>query len=194
MRLLNSLTHNMDQVKSSLERFINKALEVTPDRYFVSDHDPEWRSACEFHQQDGQTHWRPIEQSKPLDFSGLGNAADAEIHPDIQAYFSAFWSGSLQGKTEEGLVSLIQLWNEEDFTRLLENLIGHLLMKNRAKLPFTVFFATTEPESELFLSIENATGRILLEEPGKPPIREVDDNIINFLHRLEADPTPAWIY
>ena len=86
-----------------------------------------------------------------------------------------------------GHASLIQLWNQEDFDRLIENFIGHALAKRQLKEPLTLFIATTEADSEYFLSIDNATGAVLLEEPGRPPLRQVEDNLETFLRRL----TPA---
>lgn len=171
----------------ALDAFIERTLTLTDAGYLTAPFDPEWRSDCELHQTDGLTCWRPVPQSLTVDFSGLANAVEAEIHPDIQAYYSSYWSGTLEADSEEGQVSLIQLWNADDFERLITNLVGHALMKIRAKLPYTVFFANTDPNTEYFLSIDNKTGAVLLEEPGKPPLREVETDIQTFLDRL----TPA---
>lgn len=119
---------------------------------------------------------------------------ETTIHPDITAYYNAFWSGTIETESEEGQVSLIQLWNEKDFDRLVENLIGHALMKRRSKHPLTVFFATAEPNTELFLSIDNENGHVLLEEPGRAPLRQVDEDLVTFLNRLTPVPTPPEIY
>ena len=40
-------------------------------------------------------------------------------------------------------------------------LIGHALAKRRARAPFSVFFACSEQDSELFLSVDNTTGEVL---------------------------------
>ena len=161
---------------------------------FRQSFDPEWRSPCEIEQQGDITIWQPQLQTEPLDFAGLANAVEAPIHQDIQDYYNLYWSGTLPGKTEEGNVSLIQMWNQDDFTRLLENLIGHLFHKIRAKAPFTVFFANTEEDSEFFLSIDNATGAVLLEEPGRPPLREIAPDLATLLNRVEPDNRPLDIY
>lgn len=129
-----------------------------------------------------------------MSFQGLSNALEIAIHPDIQAYYGSFWCGSIEAESEEGHVSLIQLWNPDDFDRLIQNLIGHALMKRRSKQPFTVFIANTEADSELFLSIDNDSGAILLEEPGKPPLRQVEDNLVAFLNRLTPVLQPPDIY
>ena len=91
-------------------------------------------------------------------------------------------------------MSLIQLWNKNDFERLIENLLGHAIEKKRSKHQLTIFFANTERDSELFLSIENSTGHVLLEEPGKAPLRKVEKNLATFLNRLTPSPLPPHIY
>ena len=154
------------------------------------DYDPQWSSLCQF--TDGK--WKPVPQKAPVNFDGLANALETTIHPDITAYYSAFWSGTIETESEEGQVSLIQLWNQNDFDRLVENLIGHALMKRRSKHPLTVFFATAEPDTELFLSIDNENGHVLLEEPGRAPLRQVDENLATFLNRLTPVPTPSGTY
>lgn len=184
----------MSPTKTALNNYVSRALERTEFGEFSQEFDPEWRSPCELRQEAEQTFWTPTEQQLSVDFSGLANAAEAPIHKDIQDYYGLYWSGILLAKTQEGPVSLIQIWNQEDFDRLIENLVGHLMMKIRAKAPFTVFFANTEEDSELFLSIDNASGVVLLEEPGKAPIREVAPNIASFLDRLTPDERLAAIY
>ena len=169
----------------ALADLIERTLELTGSRLLSSPFDPDWRSDCEIHQTAGETFWRPIPQSPPVDFSGLANAVEESIHPDIENYYGSYWSGTLEAESQEGRVSLIQLWNLEDFGRLIANLVGHALNKMRARHPYTVFFATTDPDSEFFLSIDNDSGVVLLEEPGKPPIQEVESDISTFLTRLE---------
>jgi SecY interacting protein Syd len=176
----------MSQVSEALTRLHNKIRTLNGADHFTCEFDSDWRSMCEINHVDDVTQWNPCPQSTPVNFAGLANAADAAIHPDIQAFYRSYWSANLQLKSREGPVNLIQLWNQADFDRLVENLVGHLFQKRRSRQPFTVFFATTDPDTELFLSIDNETGKILLEEPGKPPIREVDTDIICFLNRLEA--------
>ncbi|MBL4680357.1 MAG: SecY-interacting protein Syd [Pseudomonadales bacterium] len=188
----------MNSVKEVLAQLFNEAIALTDKGYFEVNHDEEWPSACILNEQvnalDKISRWRPTPQTSPVNFDGLANALGDNIHPDVIEYFSSFWSGSLQAKTKEGPLSLIQLWNNEDFDRLIENLIGHLFAKQRAKLPFTIFFATTDPDSELFLSIENSTGKILLEEPGRPPIKEIDTDLVCFLKRVTPVNTLPEIY
>lgn len=126
--------------------------------------------------------WQPLRrQDGADDFAGLERALELSIHPDIKRYYGRYWSGGLEAEADEGHVSLLLLWNGEDADRLVENLIGHALAKRRARTPFTVFFACTEPESDLFLSVDNETGKVVLEAPGQKPLRVVAESLAQFL-------------
>lgn len=185
----------MTGVGASLDAFVARflaALDDAPHTHF----DPDWRSPCEigepFRDAAGEPciAWRPLRRASPaLDLlDGLERALELPLHADIKDYYGRYWSAALAAAAPDGPVSLIQLWNDADAARLVENLLGHALAKRRARTPFTVFFATTDPDSDLFLSIDNSSGRILLEEPGRPPLRTVADDLASFLDRLS--PTP----
>jgi SecY interacting protein Syd len=180
-------------VVSALDFFIECSLKAFPrqERWY----DPDWPSPCEcgapFSGPDGEQRilWRPVRRHVPADdLAGLERALEIPIHQDIKDYYGAFWSGSLEATAPQGHVSLILLWNTEDADRLVENLIGHALAKRQARSPFTVFFACTEPDADTFLSIDNDTGRIVLEEPGRPPLRTVADSLETFLDTLVPAP------
>jgi SecY interacting protein Syd len=182
----------MRNVRTALAGFVDRALA----RYgtFHDPFDPEWRSPCEVGEPvrgtDGSlvVPWRPLKRAHADDFAPLERALEVPIHPDIKAYYGAYWSGGLEATAPEGHVSLILLWNPEDSERLVENLIGHALAKRRARSPFTVFFACTEPDSDLFLSVDNESGAVVLERPGDRPLRQVRGSLIELLDGLEPAP------
>ncbi len=154
----------------------------------VTPHDPDWPSPCEvgapFTGNDGETliQWHPVRRHATADdFSGLESALELPIHPDIKTHYGRYWSANLEAEAPDGHVSLLYLWNQSDVDRLVENLIGHAVACRHNRTPFSVFFACTEPDSELFLTIHNETGQVQLEEPGKPPIRVVCDSLEEFM-------------
>lgn len=186
-------------VKTAMQQFINAYLTAagkTGKEFPTVEFDPEWLSECQKDtvDTDGRVGWRPVEQRQHVDFNGLENALELQIHPDIKEYYGSFWSGSLEATCDEGHVSLIQLWNPQDFDRLIANLIGHALAKKRLKQSFTVFFANTEPDSEYFLSIDNETGAVLLEAPGLPPRKSVEACLSDFIKRLKPCLEPSGIH
>ena len=73
--------------------------------------------------------------------------------------------------------------SEEDFERLQQNLIGHLLMKQRLKQPPTLFFGLTD-EDDFILSVDNASGEVVLEQVGKLPTRCLAPDLATFVDGL----------
>jgi SecY interacting protein Syd len=174
-------------VVAALGAFIERYVEQFPT--LIDAFDAEWRSPCEIgepFERDGEARiaWRPLRRAFADDFAGLERALEQPIHPDIKAYYGAFWSGGLEASAPDGHVSLILLWNPADAERLVENLLGHALAKRRARAGFTVFFACTEPESDLFLSVDNSTGAVVVEAPGSKPLRIVAPSLAVFLRGL----------
>ncbi|MDA1073987.1 MAG: SecY-interacting protein Syd, partial [Proteobacteria bacterium] len=188
------LCHNRPMsVADSLATFVDHYLKSSVE--LVTPYDASWRSPCEsgdpFNRPDqaGELiHWRPVARHGVDDFRGLEAALDIEVHPDIKAYFGGFWSAGLEACAPEGQVSLILLWNPEDADRLVENLIGHALAQRQAHAPFSVFFACTQPQSELFLSVRNDTGQVILEQPGRTPLRVVSETLAQFIDCLTPAP------
>ncbi|MFW6092603.1 MAG: SecY-interacting protein Syd [Pseudomonadota bacterium] len=178
---------------SALDAFVAEYLERYPR---LEDHfDPQWRSPCEigepFEACDGERRiaWQPLRRpAGQSDFAGLERALEVPIHPDVKAYYERYWSGGLEASAADGHVSLLLLWNAEDAERLVENLIGHALAQRRAKAPFSIFFACTEADSELFLTVENESGRVQLEAPGRKPLRVVASSLGEFLEGLTPEP------
>lgn len=185
----------MADVKSTLDALIESVLAQYPTLYDIFD--PEMRSLCTvgepFSHDDLEViRWVPHRRRRAEDFGGLENALEVEIHPDIKAYYGNHWSGCIETEHKEGHVSLIFLWNTLDVDRLVENLIGHALAQKQSRSPFSVFFACTEPNSELFLAINNASGEVQLEKPGYKPIRVVAPNLTEFLSELQ--PAAPWLH
>ncbi|MGI9327760.1 MAG: SecY-interacting protein Syd [Pseudomonadales bacterium] len=159
-----------------------------------TEYDTEWASSCELGQPESadgvaKIRWQPVPRwdssgHLPADFAGLENALQAAVHPDFKAYFSSFWSGSLESTATDGHVSLLQLWNPSDRDRLIENLIGHVLEQRRARGPLSLFFACTEADSDLILTLHNSTGEVLLEQPGRKPLRTVAASLTAFIDSL----------
>jgi len=181
-------------VQQALATFIEHTLKSYPRQ--CEPFDAAFRSPCErgepYVDDQGRRwiDWQPLPRGpEPADdFAGLERALELTVHPDIKAYYGSFWSGGLEARASDGHVSLIQLWNPADADRLVENLIGHALAKRRARSDFTVFFACTEVESDLFLTVDNASGAVLLEKPGRKPLRTVADDLPSFLDGLVPAP------
>ena len=162
----------------------------------TTPHDPEWPSPCEqgipWEDETGERFmaWQPVRRHGEVDdFAGLERALELPIHPDIKTHYGRFWSANLEAEAPDGHVSLLYLWSPTDAERLIENLIGHAVACRHNRTPFSVFFACTEEDSDLYLTVNNETGAVQLETPGRPPLRTVSDSLEAFMTLLvPADP------
>ena len=120
------------------------------------EHDEQWLSPCELGPYDTNLHyWQAVAidsahltdgQEESLSFINVESALDIELHHDIKTYFTTIYSSDMEAQCDEGNLSLLFAWNKEDFERLQENIIGHILMKRRLKQAETIFFAVTDAE------------------------------------------------
>lgn len=182
-------------VKAALDRTLRRYVDHREDitgTLPTQEYDPEWPSECQIGEPgaDGTIRWKPRERDSAADFSGLESALELEIHPDIKSFYGSYWAAAIEMQAAEGGVTLIQVWNDADFDRLVENILGHAMAKKRVKAPLTVFIACTD-ENEYMLSVDNDTGRVVLEEPGSPPSREVSPSLVEFLDRLQPIAGPS---
>ncbi|PHR85496.1 MAG: SecY-interacting protein [Colwellia sp.] len=155
------------------------------------EHDKEWPSPCELHANEqnplpqGEVYWQPvvIEKSEKLSFDNVESALELTLHEDIKQYFTFFYSESLHAQCDEGELSLLFSWNKNDFERLQENLIGHILMKKRLKQKETIFFAVTD-EEDMIISVDNTSGSVWVERVGCKPHKQISDSLAQFISQL----------
>jgi SecY interacting protein Syd len=141
-------------------------------------------SPCVIEERNDCVLWQPQPFSLPPSLDAVERALDIELQPAITAFYTSQFAGDMQARFEQQQLTLLQVWSEEDFLRLQENLIGHLVMKRRLKLPPTLFIATTESEEEI-ISLSNLSGEIILEQPGRKNHRILSENIEIFLKHLQ---------
>lgn len=147
--------------------------------------DEAWPSPCVIKEfNDELNTWQPVDTKQNLSFSNVDQALEIELHQDIKTYFSAIFSESIQANCEEGYLSLLFAWSEEDFERLQQNLIGHVLMKRKLKQSLTVFFAVTD-QDDLILSLKNDTGEVWVEKVGMEPHKKIANSITEFFQMCQ---------
>jgi SecY interacting protein Syd len=164
----------------------------------ISYFDQAWLSPClqiDAHEQankaDGdKLEWRPFLRTDKPSLSNLEEALQITIPQELQQLFCRYYSHDLNAKTDDGALTILQAWNEEDFDRLQKNLIAHVLMKRRLKQDDTLFFALTD-EDDFILSILLSNGAVMLEKVGKAPHREIAPSLTMFMKSLA--PAPALV-
>ena len=149
------------------------------------DYQADWLSPCQIGQVvDDYIEWQPQEITDELSFDNIEQALELTLHPDIKTYFSCFYSESIPANCSEGYLELLFAWSKDDFSRLQENIVGHILMKQKLKQTETVFIAVTDDDN-VIVSVDNNTGEVYAESIGKEPHKKLASSISEFLQSLE---------
>lgn len=150
----------------------------------ITEQVEDWPSLCEqgVHQEKFSL-WQPIKVADELTFDNVELALEVKLHHDIKTYFTTVYCDSLDASCTEGDLSLLFAWNEKDFSRLQENIIGHILMKTKLKQKLTVFFAITDDDDHI-ISLDNDDGSIWVEKVGSEPHKKLADTLAEFILQL----------
>lgn len=87
------------------------------------------------------------------------------VQPALHAFYTTQFAGDMPAQFADEKLTLLQTWSQDDFRRVQENLIGHLVTQKRLKLPPTLFIATQENELEV-ISVCNLSGEVIKETLG----------------------------
>lgn len=179
------MTQNLNKALDEFVLRYEKAILNKPKEAQI-EFDSQWPSLCYCQEKkDGDlVAWKPMLREVPGLFTGLEAGLEMIIHPDIIAYYGRYWSDNLNAQAEQGKLQLLQAWNEQDYQRLQQNIVGHILMKRRLQQAETIFFALTD-EEDFVLSIDNASGQVVLEQVGLVPQETLAPNLASFLETLE---------
>ncbi|WP_100642218.1 SecY-interacting protein [Alteromonas facilis] len=174
--MIQNIDHAMDEF---VQGYIS-AGALTPIEF-----DSEWLSPCvQVSANDGDyVDWKPVLQNGLCQFGDMEKALELTLDEQFKAFFCRYFSDHLEASSEHGNLTLLQVWNVDDFERLQQNLIGHVLMKRQLKQAETLFFALTD-EEDFIISVDNASGRVVLEQVGKEPSKVLAENVAEFIASL----------
>jgi len=167
----------------------------TENKGLLTEFDSEWPSPCLQSNADNMSSgdectWQPQKRSLEANLSNLSSALEIAIPEDYERLFCRYVSLDLNAQHPRGPVTLLQIWSEQDFERFQKNLIAHVLMKRRLKLPDTLFFALTD-QDDLIISLDVATQKVVLEPIGKAASETLSNNLTDFIAALK--PLPQFV-
>ncbi|GGW73034.1 SecY-interacting protein [Alteromonas halophila] len=174
-------------LEQQLDSFITSTLALSENERqpLRIEYDSTWPSPC--YQQtrdDGKmVEWKPVKQTEHNSFANVEEALEVNIDRQYADFFTRYYSHNLLATAPQGSCELLQVWNQDDFQRLQQNIIGHVLMKRRLKQQATLFFALTD-EEDTILSVLNDTGEVVVERVGKPPSDIIAPSLASFLEIL----------
>tara|TARA_B110000881_G_C18555551_1_gene506683 strand:+ start:1002 stop:1589 length:588 start_codon:yes stop_codon:yes gene_type:complete len=189
------MTSTNKKLSESLQAFANDYITQYQNTYQtlpITFLDKDFPSPCE--QQvissadaEDKVYWKPSVIDDKISFTDVESALEISFHPDIKTYFSTLYSESMSATCSDGALSLLFAWNEDDFKRLQENLIGHVLMKQKLKQKITLFFGLTD-EEDMILSLMNDTGEVWVERVGCEPVKKISDSLTDFIQQITPKP------
>ncbi len=176
-----------DDVQQALLAFTQRYMAAWQQAY---DHLPASEalygiaSPCAVKNDGVRVFWAPQPVTETSTLEGVSRALDIALHPDATAFFTTQYAGDMEARFDDIDCLLLQSWSEDDFVRMQENLIGHLLTQKRLKLPPTLFLATTASEMAL-ISLSNVSGEVWLETFGTREHRVLAPSLFVFLQQLQ---------
>lgn len=127
--------------------------------------------------------WQPQPFTPQEDLRGVEKALDIVIRQEVHDFYASQFAGDMTVTLGERHFTLLQTWSADDFRRVQENQIGHLLIQRRLKLSPTLFIATLDSELDV-ISVSNTTGEVILETLGTSRYTLLAPELGTFLTRL----------
>ena len=106
------------------------------------------------------------------------------VQQPLHAYYTTQFAGDMSGRFAGETLTLLQTWSEDDFRRVQENLIGHLVTQKRLKLSPTLFIATQDNELDV-ISVCNLSGEVCKETLGTRKRTVLAASLTEFLTQLK---------
>ncbi len=130
-------------------------------------------------------YWQPREFTLPLSLDAVERGVEIILQPAAVAWYTAQFAGDMQAEWFGEPMTLLQVWNEDDFSRVQQNLIGHLVMKRRLKQSPTLFIAATDHDTEI-ISVCNLSGEVIREALGTNKRKVLAGSVDDFLEKLHV--------
>jgi len=151
--------------------------------------DPEWDSPCFIvdsnHPQllAGNKAWLPVKRDEITSFSNIESALSIELDPQIADFFGAYFSDHMPASFNDEIIELVQVWSPDDFERLQENTIAHLMMKKTLKQSPTLFIASCVDDMQI-IALDNVSGEVVREVLGKGISEVLAPDLATFIGQL----------
>lgn len=133
---------------------------------------------------DGVALWQSRMRETSTTLDNLSNALAVNIPESFQTFYTTQFSAPMQFTSSWGEGELLQCWDDDDFDALQKNLIQHVLMKRRLKMPDTFFIGLMDAPDQLIVMTEHSEA-IYLEHLGQKELVKLSENLESFLQTIQ---------
>ena len=141
-------------------------------------------SPCIITSLDEKVLWQPQPFTLEQNVNAVERAMDIVVQPAVHAFYTTQFAGDMRARFASETLTLLQTWSEDDFQRVQENLIGHLVTQKRLKLAPTLFIATLDSELDV-IAVCNLNGEVIKETLGTRKRDVLAPSLAEFLTQLE---------
>ena len=140
-------------------------------------------SPCILKTEQLTVFWQPFALQPPRDLSIVEEVVGITLHPSSHIFYGTQYAGNMRAKFADIKLTLIQAWNDDDFSNLEQNLIAHLSQQKKLKRVPTIFIAATNESTEI-ISLNNLTGEIVKEDLITGELTTLTQDLTSFLNKL----------
>lgn len=176
----------IDQVQIALAAFTDRYCQLWRQQrnsYPVNRELLGFASPCVIDSDSDQLQWQPQPFTLPANLDAVSRGMEILLQPTVVSFYTSQFAAEMPARFDDQQLTLLQIWNEDDVERIQQNLIGHLLMKQRLKQSPTLFIATSDKDNQL-IAVDNLTGQVLLETLGSKKKQVLSDSLAIFLEQL----------
>lgn len=127
--------------------------------------------------------WKPQPFVPALTLEAIEKALNIVVQPAIHAFYTTQFAGDMPATFMGRELTLLQVWSPEDFQRVQENQIGHLVTQQRLKLSPTLFIGTLDSDLDV-VSVCNLSGEVVVETLGTRQRTTLAPSLEAFLAQL----------
>lgn len=140
-------------------------------------------SPCITMTNDKAVFWLPV-MATHFSLNIVEQVMNITLHTDAHLYYETQYAGDMSAQWDNLTLTLIQVWNDEDFSRLEQNLIAHLTMQKKLKRQPSIFIGTTDDATKI-ITIDNLTGKIILDNLVENQLHILANDLNSFLSQLK---------
>ncbi|WP_436858727.1 SecY-interacting protein [Citrobacter tructae] len=141
-------------------------------------------SPCIISTVNDAVYWQPQPFDGEQNINAVERAFDIVIQPALHTFYTTQFAGDMPAQFADETLTLLQTWSEDDFRRVQENLIGHMVTQKRLKLSPTLFIATLDNDLDV-ISVCILSGEVIKETLGTRNRTVLASSLADFLTQLK---------